>query len=282
MIVRYKNLAVISIILLWLLCACHSSSDSRHQDNKHILSIVDIVKNQHDIAINREHKEITIRNNYGDIYVRQSDQAFLGVLSTMQVFSGTQAIADISITETSPEIVIDINYTAMQVQQAEKLNQAVGRVDLVVFVPEHLQLDLTTSFGVINVKEVSNELLIKSQSGTVKSSSTGKVSIETSEGNIYCNLIDPQWQGQSQLKSLSGNVFLTFPDIQNMNVYAESGTGILNNFEAKVIKNGKTQKFIHPSPLNTIKLFSKQGFIKLVSVEHNNYHYAKGKTNNES
>jgi hypothetical protein len=246
------------------------------------LSVVDIVKNQHDVAISSEHKKIIIRNSYGDIYVRKSDQAFLGVLSTMQVFSSTQAVAEINIAEASSQIVVDINYAPVHVQQAEKLNQSVGRVDLVIFAPEHLLLDLTTSFGVINIKEVSNELLIKSQSGTVKSSSRGKVSIETSDGNIYCNLINPQWQGQSQLKSLSGNVFLTFPDIQDMNIHAESGERILSNFNVKIIKSENTHKFIQQSPLNAINIFSKQGFIKLVSVEHNNYHYAKGKTNNES
>ena len=141
---------------------------------------------------------------------------------------------------------------------------------MVVFVPDLLELDLKTSYGVINIKEIKNDVVLKSQSGKIQLSSSGAVKINTVSGNIYVNLMRPNWDNKSVIKTEKGNIILTFPQISKLDLQALSGENIHTNFKAELSKKRGMYQFFNYAPKNTINLYSTKGFIKLVSVDQNN------------
>jgi DUF4097 and DUF4098 domain-containing protein YvlB len=256
-------------LLLILLNACqttkrHDSGMLYENANK-----TKIFKSQYDLEINKSHQELIITNLFGEIFVRKTDEPFVGVISTTQVFGKHAPVAEIKTQSTEHEIFVSINYPPTILATYQNNKKQIGRVDLVVFVPENLLLNLETSYGEINIKELDNNLKLTTQTGTIKTSGKGIVEIDTDSGNVYCNLLLPNWNNQTHITSESGNIFMTFPNEKNLKIKARSGKKIYNNFNAKIISANGVYNYSSNSSRNPISIISQKGFIKLVSVEQN-------------
>lgn len=230
---------------------------------------VEIIKQQQDIALWKTLSSLKITNNHGNIFIRHTDEAFIGVISTMQLIGDTPETGDINIQKQKKQLIVSIDYSSDKTIGVNTLvdGHKKGRVDLLVYVPNEIELDLTSSYGSIDIKRLSNNSIITTASGKVKLSGSGQTNIKTISGDIYAYLYNPKWQSKSSIHTKQGNIVFTFPDLSDLNMTVSSLNKILSNFNAIIQSNKGLYVFKHHALTNAIHVSNETGLIKLVNIK---------------
>ena len=273
--IRQSYLLVLSVLILLVLtnCAPQNKKTQEKQDlegtNTSQEVAVEIIKNQQDIELSKSHNKLIVNNPHGNIFVRKTEEQYVGVFTTMQLIGSKPEKAQIKIINNSKFINIDIVYPSNNTSGVNSVinGHKKGRVDLVVFVPKNLRLDLKTTYGSINIKRLENDIDVSTTSGKVKFSSSGKPKITTLSGDVYAYLIRPNWSESSEIISESGNLIITFPDISKLNLKATSKNKILNNFNATTNIHNDFYIVAHEAKQNPITISNTNGIIRLVDMK---------------
>lgn len=250
-------------------CATQHKKPKTNSINQKNIPVA-IIKQQNDIPVWASLKILTIINNHGNIFIRHTDEPYIGVLSNMQMIGQNPEQGEINIGQNNNTINITVDYPSDKVIGINTLinGHKKGRVDLVVFVPNGIRLNLTSTYGSINIKRLSNNVKVTTSSGKVKISGSGQANIKTTTGDIFAYLYHPSWEKASSIDSINGNIVFTFSDIQNLNLAVRSEASIQNNFKAKISSKNGINTYIHPALNNTISITNLKGQIKLVSVKN--------------
>ena len=166
---------------------------------------------------------VHIVNRWGDIQVRSATEA-----GSVQVDAAVQRIGEspparptFAISEDSGRFDLEVQYPAAA------LEPRTGRVDLAVYVPDGMHVDLETLDGGIEVKKTSLDLKARTQSGDVFFINQGDVDVETDSGNVVARPTRPGW-GALRLYSYRGKITALLPAGQGLEVVAR-GTGDIHS-----------------------------------------------------
>jgi len=275
---KKTNFLVIGFCLLIISSCSNNTKRTISQDNNLSESIkVAIEKKQKDIPVTAYHKKLTVNNPHGNIYIRKTEEAFVGVFSTMQLIGDDAEEAKINIENNSKNIKIDISYSSDKTIGVNTLinGHKKGRVDLVVYVPKQLIIVLKTTYGSINVKRIDNEVDLSTTTGSVKLSSRGRLKIKTVSGDVYAYLIEPKWNKKSIIKSESGNLIITFPELSTLDLKASSKNNILSNFNLESALENGSHIFENESKTNPLSISNLTGQIKLVEIKKHKVQFSQ-------
>ena len=278
MMSKKTNFLVIGFCLLIISSCSKNTKRAISQDNNLSESIkVAIEKEQNDISVTPSHKKLTVNNPHGNIYIRKTEEPFVGVFSTMQLIGEDAEEAKINIENNSKNIKIDISYSSDKTIGVNTLinGHKKGRVDLVVYVPKQLIIKLKTTYGSINVKRIDNEVDLSTTSGSVKLSSRGRLNIETVSGDVYAYLIEPKWNKKSKIISDSGNLIITFPELSSLDLKVSSKNSILSNFNLESTLKNDSHIFENESKKNPLSISNLTGQIKLVEIKKHKVQFSQ-------
>ena len=165
-------------------------------------------------------------NPYGDIQVRQTGAAALAWQGVEQRIGNKPRQARI-------EPFVDGARQGVRVRYAEHdaatpANPRLGRVDLYVFVPKGVKVDLRSDFGSINIRRVNDEIRARSRSGSIIAASRGALDAASDTGEI--RVWTMQSAGETRVRT-AGNIIADIPVFDDVSVQATAATGVRAQFE---------------------------------------------------
>ena len=213
-----------------------------------------------------EGKDLAISNPFGDIHVRQSDDASVQVTLFLQRIANSKAQA--RITRKSSGASLELVVKADEVHSRRE----VLRIDLVVLVPQLPRLTLHTGHGAIEVKKINNPLIeAESDSGELRLTSRSVMHARSKTGRIRATIMQPGWSGESRIASDSGPVQVFFPLSPNLHLLATSGASIRSEFQLDIKQDdkGSRTELNRGNGSDELVITNRQGEVQLYSVVFN-------------
>lgn len=169
-------------------------------------------------------KQVKIVNHYGDVRFRKTDQDEVVMNAIIQRIGHPAR---------EPHLEIDkgLDSWALHVGFADDAPNAQvdtrrGRVDLIVFVPSRVRVDVETQSGALQVSRFGGEIRARTRSGRLVASSWGRMDLETLDGEIIARQLGTTYNGTSRISSKSGPVFIGVPATGDYRLSIKAGAGI--------------------------------------------------------
>ena len=217
---------------------------------------------------------LRIRNPFGNVHAR-----FGGYENEVEILTTTQRLE-----QDLPELRVDLQTgpdgMQINVDFERKANQAApppngtrDRVDLVVFVPQGVTLDVETLDGMIEAKKLKGDLFASSINGDLKIKSiAGRVRAKTVHGQITA-LIEGGVTGEPQdLVTSTGDIEVHLWEDARFNVELATSGEISTDFSLEI----EHRRFEEPKKIARaiigdggpeLKLHSKQGRVRLLRLQ---------------
>ena len=141
---------------------------------------------QRDIELTDAIKSIKIENLHGNLTLKQTDATGIGIQGIEQKLGHTPEAAKFEVRTVGGQLQISISYAsdALTGADAKVDGHLKGRVDLAVFVPRAIALELQTSFADLVVRKLHNPIQARSDSGRISVSTSVASELTSQTGNI--------------------------------------------------------------------------------------------------
>lgn len=164
---------------------------------------------------------VVIRNAHGDVRVRASDRREVGVYGVIQRI-GSQPLDPSFVTEqTADSFILTMRYPGEE--QWAVGDHRRGRVDLGVWLPADVRIEVQTSDGLVQVKRAQQALRVRTDSGRIEVSVRGDLDVESVSGNIMARQINGQWNGVARIVSSTGDIVAAIPPFADVHLVAQAG-----------------------------------------------------------
>ncbi|WP_196140742.1 hypothetical protein [Aliikangiella sp. G2MR2-5] len=221
-----QQFILINLILAGVLTAC--SQDAV----KKVYTKSDVKLNKFSWSGNvPEKKKVVVVNEYGNITTRSSKQGNIMLSGVIQLVGPDAPEPEVKTFEQSGVLHIEVLYKS-DTQDAH--GNRIARMDMGVYVPENVSLEIKTSFGDIKAKKHQSNIVASSDSGKIKLASRGTISAQTNSGAISAHVL--KWEGerfgprnkkkQYQLNSQSGEIDIYYDADTLIDIKASSGVQI--------------------------------------------------------
>ena len=141
---------------------------------------------QRDIELTAAIKSIKVENLHGNLTLKQTDAASIGIQGVEQKLGRTPEHARLEVSTVGGQLQLSIIYASDAVSgtDARVDGHLKGRVDLAVFVPKDVALELRTSHGDLVVRRLHNPIRAQSGSGRISVSTSQVSELISQTGNI--------------------------------------------------------------------------------------------------
>jgi hypothetical protein len=141
---------------------------------------------QRDIELTDAITSIKIENLHGNLTLKQTDAASIGIQGVEQKLGLTPEHARFEVSTVGSQLQLSIIYASDAVSGADARvdGHLKGRVDLAVFVPKDVALELRTSYGDLVVRRLHNPMRAQSGSGRISVSTSQVSELISQTGNI--------------------------------------------------------------------------------------------------
>ncbi len=161
-------------------------------------------------------RSIQIENLHGDVRARRNEVPRLDVFVVIQLQEQDPLRADVRIIETPEGIEVDVRYVreeAVNEEAASRLPQGdfIRRVDMVTYIPSGSPLNVRTTDGLIEAREVESNVVAESVAGDITVIAEGLVSAKTSSGSVLSVLLFDAPGPYSSLQTDTGDISLQVP-----------------------------------------------------------------------
>lgn len=115
---------------------------------------------------------------------------------------------------------ITVHYQAKDIKKHKNktVDWPIGRVDLVVFVPKDMRVDIQTTDGVIDVRKTKNWIKATSHSGKIDIANHYDIEATSVSGIIKVFPMSTQWKKGINLESKSSSIYAVVPNSDNVNL----------------------------------------------------------------
>lgn len=170
---------------------------------------------------------IVVDNPYGEIQLRQTQSRSLAYHANEQRIGTAPRTARI-------EWIQDVDLIGLRVRYDEHdpatpANPTLGRVDLAIFVPSGVRLDLRTDFGNVVVRRVRNPVDARSRSGRIVVAARDAMQLRSETGELRAFPMQGDWSRPLLLQT-GGNVIADVPLYQGLRLDVKAGNSISPNF----------------------------------------------------
>ena len=172
-----------------------------------------IVRTQRDLALGTDIRRIRIVNPHGNVVVRNTGQRLIGVRSVIQRLGVRPEIEQVALDTLGDSAALEVAYpsdplrgTDVRVQGHRK-----GRVDLAVFVPTGMLVEVTTTYGKIDVRRIDNDVVAQTREGTLVAAATGYLHLTSDSGEIRAWPMRGKASQGYDLTTRTGNIVADVP-----------------------------------------------------------------------
>lgn len=155
---------------------------------------------------------VEVRNPLGDVRVRSTGEAQIGVSAIIQNLRGGQA---------NPEITVQPTESGYSVAVGATGESFKGRVDLTLLLPDPTELNVVTTFGNLDAR-FQGDLRARTVSGALRVDTPGHVDLETRTGSIALWLGNRDWEHPMRVRSERGHIAARVPAGANLVVRVET------------------------------------------------------------
>lgn len=186
MVSQTLKMLVISAVLLTLNACSGTPKDALRPTADATQIPYQIERWQRDIDVTDAIKSIKIENLHGNLTLKQTDAASVGIQGVEQKLGRTPEPATFEVRTVDGQLQLSISYASDAISGADAKvdGHLKGRVDLAVFVPRGIALELQTSFADLVVRKLHNPIRANSDSGRISVSTSLASELTSQTGNI--------------------------------------------------------------------------------------------------
>jgi len=171
---------------------------------------------------------VVLDNPYGEIQVRQTSASAVAIQGVEQRIGTQPRVARIEWFEQDGRQGVRIRYAEHDPSQPADPRR--GRVDLWVFVPPSVKVEVRSDFGAIIVRRIGNDVLARSNTGQITVAARGGMDIESQRGEIRAYPMGFESTAPMRLRS-RGGILADVPLSGGLEIAASAATGIRADFE---------------------------------------------------
>lgn len=185
---------------------------------------------------------VQIRNDFGDIRVRPSEDGRVDVSAAIQRHAADPRRADIVHREAGSVFEVEVTFTPVETRQAvaDVESWQRRRVDVTLFLPRDAVLVARTERGLIEVKGAESPVDARTQWGDVILSTSGPVTAYSERGRIDAYFRGTAWPAASRLETLTGSITAFLPAESNVSVEMETTGQLTTDFTLEVAHHPET------------------------------------------
>ena len=181
---------------------------------------------------------LVVDNPYGEIQIRQTSAAALAWQGVEQRIGAHPRIARVEPFRDGLRQGVRVRYA--EHDPAQPANPRLGRVDIYVYVPKRINLDVRTDFGTITARRIDNDLRARTRSGMIVAATRGAVDARSESGEIRAWTMQAAGTTPTRLVT-AGNIVVDVPLFDDLTVEVSSARPIRADFplhESSVLGSG--------------------------------------------
>jgi len=176
-------------------------------------------------------RKVRLINRYGNISTRNTNQSNIEIAGVIQKVGTDAPTPEVKVVEQDGVMNIEVFYKTASI---DKYNNRIGRIDLGIYVPKGVSLELITDFGDIKAKKHRSKIIAKTQTGKIKLSTHNVFQALSYSGDISLDLLNwkrPRFpvnskKNQYEAFTREGDIKIYFKNTISLSIHAESGNGI--------------------------------------------------------
>lgn len=218
---RSMRTPLIAVFIVLILAGCATPRPSTESSEKSGSAPPYVLERFRDQAkIVEGVKVLEIDNPYGEIHVRQTTSSALAWQGVEQRIGSRPRVAEVHPFQRGDRQGVHIRYPGIDPRKPADPRK--GRVDLYVFVPVGMLVDVRSDFGAIQVRRLRDDVKARSRSGLIVVTSRGAVDAESESGEI--RLFAMQALGLTPTRAKTGgNIVADIPVFDDIEVDVRSG-----------------------------------------------------------
>ena len=218
-------------------------------------------------------QRIRVINHFGNITTRNTNYQDIMLSGVIQKVGPNAPTPEVKISEVDGITIIEVVY---QAPTLDKFNQRIGRLDLGVYAPKNVTIELETSFGDISGKKHQSDLVLTTQSGKIKLATRGRLEASTQSGPINAVLLRPKHADRGilasnkprreSIRSVSGDIKLHYYPDNGIEFELHAGKGIRSktaDIQALIADTSNTLHFGLGNRARSFSVTSEQGAIEI-------------------
>lgn len=220
-----------------------------------------------------EKSKVVLINRFGNITTRTTKQDKIEISGIIQRVGVDAPEPKVEVSDDKGVTKIEVLYDRATV---DSFNNRVGRMDIGIYVPKGITVEMISTFGDIKSKKHSSNLIATSDSGKIKLQTRGTMYASTNSGDINAHLMTwtkhpleskSKKKRKYYLQSEKGNVSVYFPSELSISLEAEAGKGVSTEKELfkDIVKqfDGSKFNFQFGNGERVLKAVSKLGIVSL-------------------
>lgn len=214
---------MVGVAMLLALAGCRSAPQATPEtlSPAEFLASDRVSREEFEFPVPAGTERIRIVNFRGDVRVRNSKRAILGVYATTQRLDEHVGALRVQPVLKDGIYLLDLGFVDDAAWPKDRVVH--GRVDAGIWIPRGTPIEVETSFGLIEVKRAKGSVQARSVSGAISASSAQQIDLQTVTGQIVARQETGRWEGQSQIISERGKVLAAVPFFADMALDARAG-----------------------------------------------------------
>lgn len=228
---------------------------------------VAVERERRDLALAPDTQLIRIVNPHGSVGVRNVREALVGVQATVQRIGDHGEEPTIRIEQQGATALVEIGYAsdATTGTDAPVDGHRKGRVDLAVFVPPAILVEVETTYGNIELRRLDNDARARSRDGRIVGAGTGFLDLASETGAVRAFPMSGKWIQPLRFATRTGPIFVDVPGYGEITLDARTKGRIDADFEVARSRDGERNvaSFRNASGAQRVEIVSETGSISL-------------------
>lgn len=183
---------------------------------------LEVVTREERIAVDPASHTFVLRNPHGDVRLRTTDQPTVGIYATIQRIGEAPLDPTFDIRQRDGVFELTIRYPDEAALLARG-DHGYGRVDMGVWVPARLALDLATTDGLLQVRRASAPVRARTTSGELQVTAGSGLDLASASGDIAVRQYTGEWDQPIQVRADQGHVYASVPAFAPVELSVQAG-----------------------------------------------------------
>lgn len=209
---RIHRLGLLAALSVTALCGC-ASPPLRQAVSASAPVPYSVERVQHDLALGDGVRTIRIVNPHGSVGIRNSQQRILGMRAVIQRIGARPEVETITFETRGDTAWLEISYPSDREHGVDAMLEGhrKGRVDLAVFVPPQMLVNVQSTYGKIDVRRIDNDVVARTREGALVAAATGFLQLTTDSGDLRAWPMRGKASGPFVLTTRSGSIVTDVP-----------------------------------------------------------------------
>jgi hypothetical protein len=183
---------------------------------------LEIITREERIQVDQGSTRLVLRNPHGDVRLRITDQAQVGVHATIQRIGEIPLDPTLDIRQHGGVFELNVRYP-QEAALRTKGDHSYGRVDLGIWVPASLALDLETTDGLLQVKRARSAVYARTTSGALQVTAGAEIDLASDSGDIAFSQYSGDWSTPARVRSDRGHIYASVPAFADVELTVQAG-----------------------------------------------------------